>query len=100
MLDLSGDAASIIDSLGIGYASLDASWRITRVNAAAGIILGHSASQLVGHDLWEQLPGARELEFGQVCESVMRTREPMSLDAYYPGLGVWFELRVRPVADG
>jgi PAS domain S-box-containing protein len=100
MVDLSADAASIIDSLGIGFVSLDHTWRMTRVNAAAEVILGDSASRLVGRNLWEQFPGARELEFGQVYEAVMRTREPTSFDAYYPGLSVWFELRVQPIPGG
>ena len=99
-VDISPDTASVIESLGVGLVTLDHSWRMTRVNAAAEVILGSPASELVGRDLWQQFPGARELEFGQIYESVMQTREPKSFDAYYPGLDVWFELQVRPIPDG
>jgi PAS domain S-box-containing protein len=96
-----------IDSLGIGIVSIDRSWRMTQVNAAAEAILGVPGSYLVGRDLWEQFPGARELEFGRAYQSVMQSGKPTSFDAFYPGSGTcypgsgtWFELQVRPIPEG
>ena len=97
---LPADAVAALDSMGVGFVSLDRSWRMSRVNDAAAAILGRPAGDLVGCDLWETFPGARGLEFGRAYETVMRTREPLSFDAFYPGLEVWFELRVRPIPDG
>ncbi|WP_375475825.1 SpoIIE family protein phosphatase [uncultured Jatrophihabitans sp.] len=94
------DASSVIEEMAVGYVSLDRTWRITRVNAAAEGILGKTAGELLGRNLWEQFPGARELEFGRVYESVMTTRQPASFDAWYPVLSVWFELRVQPTPHG
>ena len=94
------DSESALDLMGVGFVSLNESWLITEVNRAAEKILGYTAAELVGQELWTRFPGARELQFGRSYESVMRTREPLSFDAFYPGLGVWFELRVRPITGG
>ena len=98
--ELPPDTASALDWMDVGFVTLDQSWRMTRVNDAASAILGRPVDDLIGHDLWETFPGARELAFGRAYESVMATRTPVSFDAYYPALGVWFELRVRPVPGG
>jgi PAS domain S-box-containing protein len=94
------DPADVIDSLAVGFVAVDPTWKITRVNASASRILGRPANDLVGHDAWTQFPGTRDLHFGQVFETVMATRRADSVEAYYPGLDVWVEIRVEPAARG
>ena len=94
------DPAAVIDSFAVGYVALSRDWVIGQLNPAAEQILGRRAADLVGKDMWEQFPGARELEFGRVFEQVVATGQPAAFEAYYPGLDAWFELRVQPTADG
>ena len=95
------DAAVLLETMAVGYVRLAHDSTITSVNLAGERILGRRAGDLVGHDMWQRLPGARELDFGRVYDAVMETRVAQhSSSAYYPGLATWFDLRIEPVADG
>ncbi|MHA3702152.1 SpoIIE family protein phosphatase [Jatrophihabitans sp. YIM 134969] len=93
-------ADSLLETMAVGYVRLDPDWTMTHVNLAGERVLGRRAEELVGRNMWDEFPGARELEFGQVYGSVMETRVAQSMEAFYPGLDSWFELRVEPVAGG
>lgn len=90
----------LLETMAVGYVRLDRDWVMTHVNLAAERILGRRADELIGRNMWDEFPGARELEFGRVYEAVMDTRVAQTLEAFYPGLDTWFELRIEPVASG
>ena len=90
--------AELLDGMSVGYLTLDRDWTVTYLNAAGEAALGRSSEQLLGRNLWEEFPGARELEFGHVYERVLATGETEEVEAYYPGLQAW--LQVRAVASG
>lgn len=94
------EAARLVDSMQTGFASFDRDWRITYVNASGANIAGRVANELIGRVLWEEFPGLDELQFGREYRRAMETGEVVDIEAYYPHLDAWFEVRCVPTAEG
>ncbi len=94
-----GEVEQVLELMATGFVALSRDWRITYLNSEAERILGRERDQLVGRNLWEEFPGAEELEFGVEYRRAM-LGEPRNFDAFYPGLGIWFELRAVPTEQG
>ncbi|MDQ2729005.1 MAG: SpoIIE family protein phosphatase [Actinomycetota bacterium] len=93
-------AAHLLDTMATGFLSVDRAWRVTYLNATGERVMGISADELVGRDLWSAFPGMEELEFGQQCHHAVRTGESVEFEARYRGLDTWFEVRVVPSDEG
>ncbi|RZS86828.1 PAS domain S-box-containing protein [Motilibacter rhizosphaerae] len=93
-------AARVIDTMAVGFFSVDRQWRVTYVNAEGERILGRRSEELLGRDLWEEFPGAREARFGRAYLAAVEDRVEQAFEEHYPGLDAWFEVRARPTADG
>jgi GAF domain-containing protein len=74
-------------------------WRFTYVNARAEVLYGRR-EDLVGVDLWSALPGTAGSGFEDVYRSVMATREPATVEAYYPPFDKHFEVSIWPDEQG
>ena len=94
------DADGILESMVAGFVSLDGSWTVTYLNLEAERVLGRPRDELVGRNLWEAFPGAEELEFGRQYRRAVTSGQPVLFEAFYPDLGVWFEIRAVPVESG
>ncbi|WP_104524341.1 SpoIIE family protein phosphatase [Blastococcus atacamensis] len=90
----------VLEAMPAGFYSLDREWRFTYVNAVAERLLQSSRDDLLGRELWEAFPDAVDSVFEHSFREAVRTGEPRALDAYYPPLNGWFELRAWPTPDG
>ena len=79
---------------------VDADWRFTLVNDQAEALYGMSEAELLGERFWDVFSEALGTRFEDTYRRVMQTREPASLEEYYPGLDGWFDIQVYPNDDG
>ena len=67
----------ILEGIGEGFYAVDRDWRLRRFNSEAARHFGRSPSEVLGRNLWELFPGARETELGRLFLEVMATRKSM-----------------------
>jgi PAS domain S-box-containing protein len=90
----------VVESMPVGFMSVDANWQITYVNPAGVAVVGQSREQLVGADYWTAFPANYDNEFGRAYRNAVARGEAVSLEAFYPHpLNRWFEGEAMP-ADG
>jgi len=94
------EAARLLETMTAGFVAVDRDWRVTYVNAAASKVVGSTAAELLGREVWEAFPGSEDSEFGRLYKQVMATGEPVEVEAFYPHLNGWFEVRAVPSVDG
>ncbi|WP_194906405.1 SpoIIE family protein phosphatase [Quadrisphaera sp. INWT6] len=93
--------ATVLETMAIGYLSVDAHWVITYVNAAAEQVAQAPRSDLVGRSFWEAFPATAGTEFERSYRRAVATGTTVSFDAFYPEpLDVWVEVRAVPEGDG
>jgi len=85
--------------------SLDDEWRVTYANDRAREMLVKAmeappGTEVVGRDLWESVPGARETVFYERYHEAMATQEPVTFEATYEPMAVVFEVRAYPSESG
>ncbi|MGZ4567361.1 MAG: SpoIIE family protein phosphatase [Blastococcus sp.] len=91
----------VLESLPVGYISLDDAWRVTYINAAGEAVVGASRHELVGASYWEAFPANVDNDFGRAYREVVATGEPQKVEAFYPEpLNRWFEVQAVPTDDG
>ena len=93
----------ILESITDGFLVLDSSWRFTYVNRKAEEMLqplGKSRQDLLGRDLWEELPALAGTDFERAYRRAMSEQVTVEAEAYYPPLSAFFAVRAYPSADG
>ncbi len=91
----------VLESMPLGYISVDADWRVTYVNAVGEAVVGTTWDDLVGYDYWSAFPANVSNEAGRAFREVLATGNPQTIEAFYPEpLNRWFEVRAVPVPAG
>lgn len=93
-------AIETLESMSDAFFTLDPEWKITYLNPQAELILGRRREDLIGRDMWEEVPqvlgsGAEEEYRRASLEGV-----PVRFEQPYEPLGKIFEVRVYPVVSG
>lgn len=94
------EIAEIIDRIGDGLIGLDSEWRITYVNARAAEMGRMRPDQVVGKNLWTELPGGADQPYYREFMRAMEQQIPVDFESFYPPLGRWFSNRIYPSKDG
>ncbi len=92
--------AEILESISDGFFALDASWTFTYINRRAAEILGGTPAEILGRNLWERFPLAREGEMGAVFCEVMEDRVPRRFEYVGMRTGRYYEISVYPGSGG
>ncbi|WP_254271788.1 PAS domain S-box protein [Haloarcula marina] len=90
----------ILDRIGAAFFAVDEDWTLTYWNARAEEVLGRSADDVMGEDLWEMFPEAVDATFYDAYHEAMRTQEPVTFEEYYPPVERWFRVNAYPSTDG
>ena len=93
-------AARLVETMTTGFAAIDGQWRLTYVNRTAERIIGTTAAEVIGRELWELFPDLEDTDFGERYRHARQTGETVEFEAYYAHLGRWFEVRAVPDAGG
>ena len=97
--DASRQFEAIFDRLADGFFSLDANWRFTHINPAAREAL-QLADEVLGRELWQILPEARETIFEVEFRRVMSSGATAEFEAFYPGNLIWLRVNAFPLGNG
>ena len=82
------------------YVALDNDWRFTFLNAKACDFFGRPAKDLIGRNIWDELPDATGNAFQRTCLRAMEEQSAVSLEAFFESRDGWFESRIHPSPDG
>lgn len=93
--------AQTLETMPIGLIELDTDWTIRFVNAAAERMVGQPRAALLGTSYWDAFPANVDNEFGRAYREAVDTREPQTVEAFYPEpLNQWFEVQAVPTRHG
>jgi PAS domain S-box-containing protein len=92
---------TILDGIGDGFYALDRDWRIILFNCEAARHFRRTREEVLGHTLWDVIPGSRDTALGQLFRKTMASRETVKSETesiIYPGH--WLAYRLFPLGDG
>ncbi len=82
------------------FYALDEEMRFEYVNARAEELLGHSAGELLGKNIWDALSVPEDVPIRERFEAAIATEEPTTFEQYSDTLGIWEIVRVYPSQSG
>jgi len=92
--------AEILDSMSDAVIVLDREGTVLYVNRLVERLSGRPRQELVGRPTWEVFAEAFTPELFWQYARTAQERAPAVLEAYYPPLNVWFQVRVSPWSGG
>lgn len=91
---------TILSSISDAVYALDPEWRFAYLNDEAQRLLQRRRDELLGRNVWEAFPEARDTvlyrEYQRACEH----KVPVSFEFFYPPLETWFSVRAFPHDEG
>ena len=93
-------AIETLESMSDAFFTLDSEWRITYLNPQAESILGRSREDLIGRDMWDEVPQVLGSGVEEEYRRASREQVPVRFEQPYEPLGSIFEVRVYPVVRG
>lgn len=97
---LESSPADAIDRLADGYYEMDESYRYRRVNPAGLRIAGKTLPEMLGKSVAEVFPEIERESIHQTTIAVMQSRQPQSVETYYPPFRRWYVNSIYPVDGG
>jgi PAS domain S-box-containing protein len=100
------DREALLDRMGDAFLGLDEEWHITYVNDEARQILAEAmggsliTDDLLGLQLWDEIPEAVDTVFYEKYHLAVNTQKPVIFEEYYEPLETWFEVRAYPSESG
>jgi two-component system CheB/CheR fusion protein len=99
--DVEAELATILEGIGEAFYAVDREWRIRRFNREAARHFGRAPHEVVGRNLWDAFPGARETPLGQLFLDTMARREPIASETQSVVVAErWLAYRLFPLGDG
>ena len=92
--------AAVLESVTHGFLALDADWRITYANAAAGQLSDTAAESLVGRVHWDVWPETCHSEVETRYRAVVAEQRSAHFEHHYPQRGVWHDIHAFPTSGG
>lgn len=91
---------NILESITDAFVSVDAQWRYTYVNPQAEKILGKTAKELIGFNLWNVFPATTDSQSYTLFHQAVAEQVTVAYEEFSPIFNKWFAVRVYPSADG
>ncbi len=90
------EAVAVLESITDGFLAVDGDWRLSYINPEGEALVGSSAAECLGRNLWELFPGLR----GSIAEREYRRafydRVPVDFENLYEPWQRWFAVRAYP----
>jgi two-component sensor histidine kinase len=91
----------VLDGIGDGFYAVDCDWRIILFNNEAAQHFQRTPAEVLGRNLWEAFPRARETGLGQLFLRTMQNRETIRSETESVIFGGrWLAYRLFPLGDG
>lgn len=78
---------------------LDRQWHFAFISPQAEILLGQSATALVGKNIWQEFPEAIGTEIERNYRQAFSTQQAVTFESFYPPFNNWYEVRTCPTED-
>ena len=92
---------TILNGIGEGFYAVDRTWRIVLFNDEAARHFRRAPEEVLGRNLWEAFPRARETGLGQLFIRTMQSRETVRSETESVIFGGrWLAYRLFPLGDG
>lgn len=91
---------TILESFTDGFFEVDGCWLVTYWNRMAEELLHRPRQEVIGRDLWECYPDAKDRKFFSEYHRCMREQTSTRFEEYLPSLRLWFEVWVFPNGQG
>lgn len=92
------ELVDVLESIGDAFFAVDDQWRFTYLNAEAEHLLLRQRDELLGKNLWSELPEAVGSTFYKEYHRAVEDHVTVSFVEYYAPLDSWFEVRAYPSA--
>lgn len=92
--------SNILESITNAFLAVDTNWRFTYLNKQITKMLGKSSEELIGKNIWEAFPKAKDTIFYKKYNEAVRTQKPVEFEAYSPYMKGWFLVQAYPTKDG
>lgn len=89
-----------LESMSDAFYMLDQNFNFTYVNKVAENVLLKSSVELVGQNVWEEFPEAKNTVLYPCYIEALKTGQSRHFEFFYPSLGHWFEINAYPSEGG
>ncbi|MGQ3069327.1 MAG: PAS domain-containing sensor histidine kinase [Brevundimonas sp.] len=100
LVELERERTAMLDSISDGFFTLDADGCFTFLNGQAETYLDRSRAELLGRNVWEAFPEARDKVFKVAVEAAIAHRLTQHFTEYLDPPGRWFRSFVHPAEAG
>jgi PAS domain S-box-containing protein len=92
----------LLESLSDSFFALDEELRVTYMNRAAQEILGVETRDVIGRNLFDAFPAARQTIFEEKYTQALRDKEFLTFETWFgvEPLDDWYDVRVYPMDEG
>lgn len=98
--DKVAELAVIFERITDGFVALDKNWCYTYINKRASEVLGRSAEELIGKNVWEAYPESVNSVFYKGFHEAMEQQRNAIIEDFYEPFGRWLETQVYPSPEG
>lgn len=82
----------VTETMTNGFFTVDRKWTVTYWNKGAEKLLGVSALNIVGSNLWEKFAGIIPVNFYEVYHKAFLQDSPLHFEEYWGEMGAWFDV--------
>jgi len=87
---------AILASISDAFFAFDREWNFTYVNPSGQQLMGRSADDLIGQNLWNVVPELRDTVFETGLQRATESATPSTFEALFLSRQRWLEVRVYP----
>jgi PAS domain S-box-containing protein len=92
--------ASLLEGITDAFFSLDYEWRFTYMNQQAGDLFQLSPTDVLGREVWLELPYIVGTSFEENLRRSQREQTSLTFEKYCDVFNAWLEIRILPVKNG
>ena len=89
----------ILERTNDAFFIVDKNWTVVYWNRRAEEIIGINRDDLLGYNLWDKFPAAKELKFFQEYKRAFEEQMEVHFEEYFEPLGKWFEAHAYPTFE-
>jgi PAS domain S-box-containing protein len=94
------NAIAILDGVADAVIAVDRTWRFAYLNAAATHLLQQEAGELIGRPIASTVTDRFDPALLATLHRAGEEQTRLAIEAYYPSLDRWLNIRAEPVANG
>lgn len=91
---------NILESITDAFFTINKDWELTYVNKAFEKIIQTKRADIIGKNLWECFPEARELDYFPLYNKALSENVSVHFEEYYPPLNIWLSVNAYPTDAG